>query len=873
MRSLYYVFRREFGVLFTSPLAYVLFVLFLIISGVFFSAGLGTYVQYSIIIQMQRQMQMMGGGQLPPFTDMVFGNFFRNTIVIFLFVLPLFTMRLFAEERRSGTDELLMTLPIRDIHIVLGKFFAALGAVVILLSLTLTYCLMTDFVVGPNEGFVNALLVLPKFLWAAIKVPFVWLFGSDSLATVLAGSEERAGIFASTHLDPGPIVASYLGLFLAAFAFVALGVFASSVTEHQIVAANIAFAVLLVFWIIGWMQELTDIELIKTVVRSASLNTHLDPFIKGAPDILNIAYFLGVGCYFIFLTWVVIFWTRLGRGFVSVAKKSKLNVLWLVAALGVVGTVNLLLIQGEWTNYTTVGVLLSVGAVAAWFILNTEWLAQLVVSHGFLYTMLLLGLAVFGLVVLCSGLYITDKSLDLMQRKIDGFDRTIDMTKIRKFSLADQSKKILTSMTEPVTLVYIQNPNFPQEQMQVRELFELYANQRSDVVSLQYVDAERTPGIVEDFGVSVAYGDVYVEAGSEGAKRRQKVDRQSNQIEENGVTNGILKVMKLDSPKVYLTTGHGEYDVESKEEKSGLAYLKDQLEKEVYEVESLELFSKSSVPDDAAVVMVVGPKTGFFENELGMLKEYLDRGGNLIVFVEPRTEAGLDPLIKLLDDYGVVINNDLIVDAGLMNRLQGTYARVQTRNYGQHAITDGLETASAFDYARSLELKGSLPNSAEGIELVKSSAEAWGETDLEAVVRGTEIGYQEGEDTAGPVTVAVALSWESEAAVAETDETTDEATGLELNKETPESHLVVYGDADMVSNAWLEQNRNLILNTLAWMSDRQELVSIRPRAEFGQPIMVNPMESRVIWAIGVVDLPMLILLLGIAVMVRRRVRG
>ncbi len=873
MRNVYLIFKREFGVLFSSPLAYVLFVLFLVISGIFFSAGFGTYVQYSTFIQMQSSMRQFGPApQLPPFTDMVFGNFFRNTVVIFLFMLPLFTMRLFAEERRSGTEELLMTFPIRDIEIVVGKFMAALAAVMIMLGITLTYCLMTDYVTGPQSGFVDALLVLPKFIWFAIKVPFVWLFGDGNLATVLSGGEAGSGLFKSPHLDPGPIMSAYLGLLLTGAAFVALGVFASSITEHQIVAANIAFAILLIFWMIGWVEELTDISLIKTVVSSVSINTHLEPFMKGDPDFLNIAYFIGISCYFLFLTWVVLFWTRLGRGFISVGKKSKLNVLWLIAALGIIATINIRVIQGEWTAYSTVGTLLTLGALAAWFVLNIEWLASLVVSHGFLYTMMLGALAIFGLIVLCAGLFIVDGALDIAQRKSNSFQRHIDMTRIQKYSLAEQSKKILESLNEPVTFVYIEDPNRPMELQQAQEIFELYERGRSDMVKLDYVDAEKNPIRVQDFGSTVACGDVYVESGSGENFKRQKVE----QLEENDITNGILKVVNLTSPKIYVTTGHGEPNIEESQKTDGLGIFSDQLKKEVYDIESLNLFAITEIPKDAAAVLIVDPKTPFTEDELGLFTQYMDRGGNLLVFLEPQMDPSMDSFLKFLDTYGVEADNDLIVDPSLQNRLMGTYARLSTNNFGTHEITEGLERMSGlFDFARSLRLKDELPNEATGTELVKSMAEssAWGETDLDAVARNESIGFDAGIDNEGPLTVAVVLSWEPEAAGAEIGSTTDENTGIELNEQTPASRLVVFGDSDMIKNANFTYNRNLLLNTMAWMAQRQELVSIRPRTEFGQPIMVTDMESRVIWALGVMDLPVLVMLIGIAVLVRRRVRG
>jgi ABC-2 type transport system permease protein len=219
-----------------------------VLAGYFFY----TNIIYYSIISIQAAPQMNNpqvAAQLNP-GEMVYRPLFAVLGIILLFLVPFITMRLLAEEKRSGSAELLFTYPLTDWAVIAGKFSAALLIYLILLAFTVSYSLV---------------------------------FG-----TVI-------------RLDWGALGTGYLGLTLLGAACLSLGLFASSLTENQIVAGVIAFALLLLFWIIGWTQELGGGEL-GILVKQLSLLDHYENFTRGVIDTRDLVYCLSFIYFFLFLT-------------------------------------------------------------------------------------------------------------------------------------------------------------------------------------------------------------------------------------------------------------------------------------------------------------------------------------------------------------------------------------------------------------------------------------------------------------------------------------------------------------------------------------------------------------------------------------------
>jgi ABC-2 type transport system permease protein len=239
------IFKKEMRLYFTSPIAWVILTIFTLITGYFFYSIFAYYT----LASMQSMMNPMMAREMNV-TDSVLRPLFSNISVILLLLMPLVTMRLFAEERRSGTIELLLTYPIRDGAVLLGKYLAALAMYGVMLALTLVY--------------------------PALVLYF-------------------------TRVEWGVLATGYLGLLLMGATFLAVGIFASSLTENQIVASVITFGVLLIFWVIGWSADYAGGPWGR-VLSHISLLEHFDSFAKGVLDTKDILYYVNFTIVALFLT-------------------------------------------------------------------------------------------------------------------------------------------------------------------------------------------------------------------------------------------------------------------------------------------------------------------------------------------------------------------------------------------------------------------------------------------------------------------------------------------------------------------------------------------------------------------------------------------
>ena len=239
------VFKKELRLYFTSPVAYAVGTIFLLIAGYFFYSIFAFFTMAS----MQAMMNPAMARELNV-TDSVLRPLFSNLSVILLLIMPLLTMRLIAEERRAGTIELLLTYPIRDGAVLAGKYLAALALYAMMIGLTLAYPAMVAY-------------------------------------------------FA--QLEWGPLLTGYLGLLLMGAAFLAVGLFASSLTENQIVAAVITFGVLLMFWVIGWSADYAG-GAFGRVLAHLSILEHNESFSRGVVDTKDVIYYVNFTALALFLT-------------------------------------------------------------------------------------------------------------------------------------------------------------------------------------------------------------------------------------------------------------------------------------------------------------------------------------------------------------------------------------------------------------------------------------------------------------------------------------------------------------------------------------------------------------------------------------------
>jgi len=235
---------KEVRSYFASPIAYVVVGLFALMFGYFFYAILLYFAQQSL------QAGAMGGPQAVNVNQMMVRPLLLNASVVVLFVLPMITMRSFSEEKRSGTFELLLTAPLTDLQIILGKFLGAMTLYGLMLLITL------------------------------VDVGLLFYYGNPEWK---------------------PIVTGYVGLLLMGGCFISVGLFISSLTKNQIVAAVITFSAFLMLWVINWIGEGAG-PVAREVVSFLSITEHFDDFVKGVIDTKHLVYYVSFISFGLFLT-------------------------------------------------------------------------------------------------------------------------------------------------------------------------------------------------------------------------------------------------------------------------------------------------------------------------------------------------------------------------------------------------------------------------------------------------------------------------------------------------------------------------------------------------------------------------------------------
>ncbi len=427
--------------------------------------------------------------------------------------------------------------------------------------------------------------------------------------------------------------------------------------------------------------------------------------------------------------------------------------------------------------------------------------------------------------------------------------KRIDMTSEKLNSLNDESAKVVDQVKEDLKIqAFYPGGEYPP----AKELLSLYKN-RNSKVSYQFIDPDKEPQLAQqnqvtvygDFqnpmsGETFRYGTVIFRMG----EKTERVEKQSEPLREEDVTNTLMKIVKGQKKTVYFVTGHGEKSIDSTD-KTGYSQAKADLEKESYVVKSVNLVSETKIPDDTTVLVMNGPTAEPFANELEMVDNYLKAGGSALIMVDPQAAS----LKDLMTKWSIDVGNNVVVDASGIGRMLGMGpAAPLVSSYGSHPITERMRVMTFFPFSRSVS-PAATP--AEGVtvdKLLNTSDRSWGETDL----KGNEAEFNEGKDLKGPVTLAVAV-------------TKDEGEGKK-------TRFVVYGDSDFASNAYYGAagNGNLFTNTLNWLARDESFISIKPKSSEDRRLEMTEAQGRLVSYVIVLMLPVGILITGVSVWMRRR---
>jgi ABC-type uncharacterized transport system involved in gliding motility auxiliary subunit len=399
-----------------------------------------------------------------------------------------------------------------------------------------------------------------------------------------------------------------------------------------------------------------------------------------------------------------------------------------------------------------------------------------------------------------------------------------DLTAGDQFSLSEQTRQILQGLDEPVTIRAFYQAQTATGLEQMRDRLEPYAYESSQV-QIEYIDPDQNPTVAKQYEIQ-QYGTIVVEYA--GRTERTTMN------DEQSVTNALKKVIEGQAKKIYFVQGHGERDPDVTEAR-GYSGIAQGLRSDNFEVGKITLAQAGSVPDDASVLVIAGPRTDLFEPEVAMVRDFLGRQGKLLLSIDPPEQLD-DPeptsLIALAREWGIEVGNNIVVDNSGLGQLVGTSASSPIGMPLRHPITEQFQLITAFPFTRSATPVEGGVDGRFAQKVVETNPQSWAETDLKRLYGSSETEMQlDSGDIAGPITIA--------AAVAQAGPAPDAAATPpgEAPPPTPEARMVVVGDSDFASNRALgiPGNRDLFLNMANWLAQQEDLIAIRPK---------NPEDSR-----------------------------
>ena len=410
-----------------------------------------------------------------------------------------------------------------------------------------------------------------------------------------------------------------------------------------------------------------------------------------------------------------------------------------------------------------------------------------------------------------------------------------DLSENQNFSLAPQTHRVLRSLSREVLITVFTREKDPGYQA-YKERLDSY-RQASPKISVEFVDPERQPKIAQNYGISRTDTAVFESSG-----HTVRVTAPS----EVELTGALIRVSQDSKKRVLFLEGHGEPSLDDRE-RTGLSAAKDILIKQGYDVGILSLLKEEAVPDRTAILVVAGPRRPVTPDEQERIHHYVEKGGHLLLLIDPDTQADLNPL---LNQWGLGVGPGALVD--LQDRLaQGDLTSLLVRTFTEHEITQDLSAAVLFPLARHITFDEQVGNAWDYVPLARTSPNSWAETDL----KGRVVNLNEQEDIKGPLPMAAALT-----------------PKVAPEEGKPRPAIVVIGNSTFATNAFVNfpGNSDFFLHTAAWLAEERDMMAIVPRDSALRLFTPNPLQDRALLYLQVILLPATMLFSGIVVWRKRR---
>ena len=471
---------------------------------------------------------------------------------------------------------------------------------------------------------------------------------------------------------------------------------------------------------------------------------------------------------------------------------------------------------------------------------------------------------------------------------------TWDLTQEGRRELSPQTIQVLENLTEDVQVTGLFVDSGDQLTYNVKDKTRRFlerCTQHTDRLKVEFFDPQLHKDRLDRLGVMRVYGvgTVVLTCGTK--QRELPLSDVTSRLEERDFTNALINVVRDVTPKICFLTGHGERDIDSKDRVTGGLNLRLWLQEESYVVQKIAIsLSNPVIPQDCSVLVIGGFESDFHPAELEAIDAYLTSGGRLLIMMDPQrlniavpsggapaqvvehfrpwlkerlgVSVGTDAIISevqtqytksplellLLPDYSLLGNFDFSGDPNDPTRCAFNK---------EHPITRGFDQQMILSAARSVGLDRDMPEKASGAMLLWSAPSTYAETNIEQLYQGQA--NKTASEQEGPVSVAVAVTMKTDVPIGDTGQAKD-------------ARVVVVGDSDFVSNdkISLGGNHNFALNTMAWLTESEELIAIRPTGKEDPPIILSKRQQQAIAWIAALGLVQTVAAAGVAVHMWRR---
>jgi len=421
------------------------------------------------------------------------------------------------------------------------------------------------------------------------------------------------------------------------------------------------------------------------------------------------------------------------------------------------------------------------------------------------------------------------------------YDKSFDATSNKRYSLSDQTVKIVKGLKQDATITYFDQPRGFQA---AKDQLDLYSN-LSPKVHVKYVDADKEVTQARAAGIK-SYGTAIVQIGAN--------KQEAKGVSEEGITGAFIRDLKNTTRTVCFVTGSGEHQIDDST-RSGYSQFKELLGKDEYVAKSINLLQKAEIPSDCTVLVVAGPSGDYQEPEVDAIKKFVEDGGRALFLLDPPLKMGRseiadnDALTSALKDWGVTVDKDLILDMNPIGQLAGLGPQVAlVTTYDSHPIVTEMKgTATGFPLSRSIDVKSGAKTTVT--KLFGSSDSSLATEKLNS----PEVNPSDPKNKKGPMTIAAAGTYNT-------------------GKENSQGRFVVVGSSAWAANSFIRfnGNRDLALNAMNWLSSDEDLISIRPKEPEDRRITLTRAQMNWVRTTSQFILPLIVVFAGVSVWWRRR---